>query len=92
MGFKKLAPWNWFKKEEEGAGSAVPARKRASRSSDNRVEHPISHSGKEMNRIFNKFFNGFGSETQSAIFAGWSDSPAHSAGFCYSLQMRIWKG
>jgi HSP20 family protein len=41
MDFKKLIPWNWFKKEEEGAGM-VPTRQREARRNATRRDESIS--------------------------------------------------
>lgn len=56
MDIKKLAPWNWFQKEEEAAGAAVPQRYRGGD-----WEHPIMQLHREMDRLFSDAFKGFGS-------------------------------
>ncbi len=66
MNMHKLAPWNWFKKEEE-SGAVLPV---------NRIEsprlpaHPFARMHREMDRIFEDFFTGFGlmSPEGSGIF------------------------
>lgn len=64
MNFDKLAPWNWFKKEEEEGGKVVPVRHEAGK-----MELPVSihdlHT--EVNRLFDSLKHGFGT--------GW---PSHS--------------
>lgn len=52
----KLAPWNWFKKEEERA-SSLPVRRVGGEST---VEHPIQALHQEVDQLFNDFFRGFG--------------------------------
>ena len=62
MDIKKLAPWNWFKKEEEEAGSTVPMQR-----ADAQLQHleggmanPILQLHREMDRLFDNAFRGFG--------------------------------
>lgn len=58
MDIKKLAPWNWFKKENNGNGHAVPVRKDLSRDGFHSSELDVFHD--EMDRLFDNFFQGFG--------------------------------
>lgn len=57
MKLEKLAPWNWFKKEEEQAGSALPVRR-----SETAVQHhdPLLAAHQEIDRLFDSFARGFG--------------------------------
>ena len=57
MDIKKLAPWNWFKKENEENGHTVPVK--YNNKSNNRYT-PATYSGlhNEMDRLFDDFFNG----------------------------------
>ncbi|NSW84476.1 MAG: Hsp20 family protein [Syntrophothermus sp.] len=52
MDWKKLAPWNWFKKEEE-EGTKVPVARDSARSS---LQHPMVELQREIDRVFNTFF------------------------------------
>ncbi len=52
MDWKKLAPWNWFKKEEE-EGTRVPVVRDSDRSS---LQNPLIELQREMDRVFNAFF------------------------------------
>lgn len=52
MDLKKLAPWNWFKKEEE-EGTKVPGAHDSNRSS---LQHPMLELQHEMDRVFHAFF------------------------------------
>ncbi|MCK9296268.1 MAG: Hsp20/alpha crystallin family protein [Desulfobulbaceae bacterium] len=61
MDFKKLAPWNWFKKEEEESGSTVPVRHHAPHPPADRLPGPFVQLQREMDRLFADFFTGFGS-------------------------------
>jgi len=72
MDFKKLAPWNWFKKEEEESGSTVPVRYHTPHPSAHRMENPILQMQRDMDRIFDNFFSGFGlaPSRQGGLFAG----------------------
>lgn len=58
MDFGKLAPWNWFKKEEEEGGKVVPV-KHDSEKSDLPVSLHDIHT--EFNRLFDSLKHGFGS-------------------------------
>lgn len=62
MDIKKLNPWNWFKKEEEESGSIVPVKRtddqRLKRGDD--IRHPLAHFHREMDRLFEDAFRGFG--------------------------------
>ncbi len=58
MDMKKLAPWNWFKKENEENGHTVPIK--YSHKSKHRYS-PVSFGDlhNEMDPLFDDFFNGF---------------------------------
>lgn len=62
MDIKKLAPWNWFKKEEEQHGTRVPVQR-----SDAVAQYPQGHSGnpivqlrREIDGLFENAFRGYG--------------------------------
>jgi HSP20 family protein len=57
MDLKKLAPWNWFRHEEE-ANATVPSRH--SEASGRQPFDPVSHFQREMNNLFESAFRGFG--------------------------------
>lgn len=67
MDFSKLAPWNWFKKEEEESGKIVPVRQ-----DEHRAEFPASLHDlhKEFDRLFHTMSKGFSSGT-SLFKSGW---------------------
>ncbi len=55
MDWKKLAPWNWFKKEEEDEKIDVAVGQR--NSSDRKsLQHPMMELQREIDRVFNSFF------------------------------------
>ncbi len=60
MEFKKLAPWNWFKKEEE-IEHTVPV-KHGGKSDyfPERYYDPTLSIHRDIDRLFNQFFHGFG--------------------------------
>jgi HSP20 family protein len=62
MDMKKLAPWNWFKKEEEEAGSTVPVLRTDSPTeyAAGSAYHPIFQLHRELDRIFDNAFRFFG--------------------------------
>lgn len=57
MKINKLAPWNWFKKEQETEGSFLPARR-----IDDSVStaYPLSRLQREIDDLFDHFFRDFG--------------------------------
>jgi len=77
MDIRKLAPWNWFKKEEDDAGSTVPVLR-----SEVQQFYPETGSLKsivqlhrEMDRLFENAFRGFGlSPFRSDLFTPLSAS------------------
>jgi HSP20 family protein len=62
MDIKKIAPWNWFKKEEEGSGAVVPV-KRSEKQSIHREDsasHPMIQLQQDMDRLLERAVRGFG--------------------------------
>ncbi len=59
MDLKKLAPWNWFKKEEEGTGAALPIRSTGHGTPGRPLQGPIGQLHREMDQLFDHFFRGF---------------------------------
>jgi HSP20 family protein len=61
MEIKRLAPWNWFKKEEEDAGVAVPARETGAQKhfTEGGLQHPVMQLHRAMDRLFENTFRGF---------------------------------
>ena len=57
MSTKKWNPWNWFRKEEEETGKPLAVQKQG-RESDS----PIERFHREIDRLFDKAFRGFGLE------------------------------
>ncbi len=60
MDLKKLAPWNWFTKEEEDVGAPVPVRHADSRQPQRYFHGPVGQLHQEMDQLFDNFFRGFG--------------------------------
>jgi len=60
MELKKLAPWNWFKKEEESVGGYIPIRHPSAMSSGETPERSLMRLRHEVDDLFSKFFGGFG--------------------------------
>lgn len=58
MDLKKLAPWNWFKKEEEQRGTTLPVT--VHREGPSRSYGPMAQFHQELDRMFDNFFRGFG--------------------------------
>jgi len=57
MDIKKLAPWNWFKKEEEQEGKMLPVRRQETQTFH---PDPFVQIRKEIDRLFDTAFRGFG--------------------------------
>ena len=59
---KKLAPWNWFKKEEEEGRASVPVHYHGHRPgyAAGGVLDPLLELHREMDRMFDRFLRGFG--------------------------------
>ncbi len=57
MNIKKLAPWNWFKKEQEQEGAKLPVRREESQ---NWPDSPLFQIHREIDRLFDDAFRGFG--------------------------------
>jgi HSP20 family protein len=60
MDIKKLVPWNWFKKEEEDAGKAVPVKRQGIQDSGWVVGSPFDQFNREIDRLFDRKFRNFG--------------------------------
>ena len=60
MDIKKLAPWNWFKKEEENAGRTVPVKREGTQGQGNLPANPLQQFHQEVDRLFDQAFRGFG--------------------------------
>jgi HSP20 family protein len=59
MDIKKWKPWNWFKKEEEGAAQSLPARHGEDFTNFERLHSPRNRMHQEMDRIFSNMFRDF---------------------------------
>ena len=60
MDIKKLAPWNWFKNEEEKTGKPIPVQHGQTREQGYPVVSPMYQLHQEIDRIFDHAFRGFG--------------------------------
>jgi HSP20 family protein len=60
MEIKKWIPWNWFKKEEEDASRAVPAKHAPSKEHELAHDNAILQFHHEVDRLFDKAFGNFG--------------------------------
>lgn len=71
MDIKKLAPWNWFKKEEEETGADVPVKRGETKGA---AQHgggvdPITQLHRQMDRLFADTFRGLGLSPFASEFA-----------------------
>ena len=62
MDIKKLVPWNWFKKEEEESGAMLPVQGDETKSlySEEGPLSPLFQLHREMDKLFDNAFRGFG--------------------------------
>ncbi len=72
MELKKLAPWNWFKDEEQAHGVPVRHEGRSGAGTPVRQYEPLLQVHREIDRLFDSFFPDFGFPFASAArpFAG----------------------
>jgi HSP20 family protein len=56
MRMDKLAPWNWFNREEGQESARFPVRRKES---PGYVGHPLMQIHNEIDRMFDEFFSGF---------------------------------
>jgi HSP20 family protein len=56
MNINKLAPWNWFSKEQEHEGKALPVQRTEMPSLEN---SPLLQLHREIDRVFDDVFRGF---------------------------------
>ena len=81
MDIKKLAPWNWFKKEEEEeSGANVPVKMKDSPSyypAESGAANPLAQLHREVDRLFENAFRGFGLSPLGSDLL----SPLSSTGF-----------
>lgn len=59
MDMKKWIPWNWFKKEEEESGSAVPVNRQSSEEPGPVLRNSIGQFHREIDRLFDEAFRGW---------------------------------
>ena len=52
MDIKRLAPWNWFKKEEEESGRSIPLQHRRTPHPTVGQDHPLVSFHREFDRLF----------------------------------------
>ncbi|WP_300461449.1 Hsp20/alpha crystallin family protein [Desulfobacula sp.] len=60
MDIKKFAPWNWFKRENDDNGHAIPVAYNRNKSNKGHSPRLLSGSRDEVDRMFDDFLNGFG--------------------------------
>lgn len=59
MNAKKWIPWNWFKKEEEDAGKAVPVKRSSPHGRENDLGDSLVRFHQDVDRLFERAFRGF---------------------------------
>jgi HSP20 family protein len=60
MDIKKIVPWNWFNKEDEGAGKTIPVRHGGLREQEYPLFSPVTQLRQDIDRIFDHAFRGLG--------------------------------
>lgn len=61
MKIKKWIPWNWFKKEEEDSGSALPVQHKSSQDTGLVLRNSIEQFHRQIDKIFDDALRGWGS-------------------------------
>ena len=59
MDMKKWVPWNWFKKEEEDAGKAVPVQLSWAPAQSHDLSGSLARFHQDIDRLFDQAFRGF---------------------------------
>lgn len=59
MNVKKWIPWNWFKKEEEDAGQAVPIQRSLAPAQHHDLGGSLARFHHDIDRLFDQAFRGF---------------------------------
>ena len=59
MSIKKWIPWNWFKKEEEDAGTSVPVQRSATDDPLPALSGSLARFHQAVDRLFDQAFRGF---------------------------------
>ncbi len=59
MSAKKWIPWNWFKKEEEDTGKAVPVQRAVERDQTPVLGGSLARFHQDIDRLFDQAFRGF---------------------------------
>ncbi len=67
MEIRKLAPWNWFRKEEEESGGSLPVHTTSRTKPQRQLQGPIGQLHREMDQLFDQFFSGFGFTPSGAV-------------------------
>ena len=70
MDIKKLAPWNWFKKENGDNVQTIPVKYNKGKDRNRHSARPLSVLNDEVERLFNDFFSGFGLSSSSHRLRG----------------------
>jgi HSP20 family protein len=60
MDFKKLAPWNWFKDEENETGSQIAVSHGGQKHTPGQVSDPLHMLHRDMNDLLGRFLHGYG--------------------------------
>jgi len=71
MDIKRLAPWNWFKKEEEETGRSIPLQHRGTLHPAVGQDHPLASFHREFDRLFEDLLLGFGRSPLGVDLSGW---------------------
>ena len=95
MKFKKLAPWNWFKNEEEDGCESLPARMHEHRAPRASTRFPLSTDQfeREMDRWFEDAFEEFGVAphlprlTESEFFSPQVDIAANEKEYSITIEV-----
>ena len=71
MDIKRLAPWNWFKKEQEEADRTIPVQQRGALKPVLGQNHPLASFHQEFDRLFDNLLQGFGRPPRGFDLPDW---------------------
>jgi HSP20 family protein len=71
MDIKRLAPWNWFKKEQENVERTIPVQHGGMLKPTLDQGHPLADFHREFDRLFESMLQGFGRSPSGFGLTGW---------------------
>ena len=92
MNIKKLAPWNWFKKEENEANvHAIPVKREFRNQVNSYLPGTLQTFHDEIDRMFDNMFRQFGMLTPGSFDTSLKDHTESSREYCPYRMMQTGK-